>query len=74
MKLFASLLLGALAAKVAEAQPPNIVQTYFVPLPEADLFNSFEAINAARVNPPIETTISIAIASSGTIVCKYSCC
>lgn len=69
MKLFATLLCTALAAKVAHAMP-NIVQTYYVPLREDDLFDTFKTINTGRVSEPITTTISVAIASSGTIVCK----
>eukprot|EP00548_Thalassiothrix_antarctica_P001556 CAMPEP_0194130930 /NCGR_PEP_ID=MMETSP0152-20130528/1826_1 /TAXON_ID=1049557 /ORGANISM="Thalassiothrix antarctica, Strain L6-D1" /LENGTH=748 /DNA_ID=CAMNT_0038825569 /DNA_START=26 /DNA_END=2268 /DNA_ORIENTATION=- len=47
--------------------PP--VQTYFIPFPEYQLFNeTFKAINHGRVDWPIESTVSIAIAADDTII------
>ncbi|MEM9273463.1 MAG: hypothetical protein AAGA80_10945, partial [Cyanobacteria bacterium P01_F01_bin.143] len=49
--------------------PP--VQTYFVPLPEDDLFDTFNAINDGQVpdnNNPVNTIIAIAVSAANTIV------
>ncbi|KAI2501568.1 extracellular matrix structural constituent [Fragilaria crotonensis] len=47
----------------------SLVQTYFVPLPEADLLNSFQLINnnaTLGARSPVTTIISITIAADGT--------
>jgi uncharacterized repeat protein (TIGR01451 family) len=48
---------------------PSPVQTYYIPLPEEDLFNeTFETINSSDANAPVNTLISIAIAADGTVI------
>jgi len=45
------------------------VQTYFIPLPENQLFDeTFATINSDSVGWPIQSTISIAIAANNTII------
>ena len=74
MNLFASLLLSsALTATSVTAQPlPDPVQTYFVPLPEQDLFDLFTDIAVGlpngTVSGNVNTVISIAIAADNTII------
>ena len=74
MKLFAYLLLSsALTATSVTAQPlPDPVQTYFVPLPEQDLFDLFTDIAVGlpngTVSGNVNTVISIAIAADNTII------
>ena len=63
--LFAFAVVGA-GSLFAAAAP---VQTYYVPLPEDDLFNeTFETLNASAAEQPVNTLISVAIAADGTIV------
>jgi hypothetical protein len=72
MKLvFGIFLLGALVptfvAGLVGGQ--SIVQTYFVPLPEDDLLNSFLSINQTPdfgARSPVTTIISIAVAADKT--------
>ena len=45
----------------------NPVQTYYVPLPEDDLFETFDTINS-RANGRINNVISVAIAADGTLI------
>jgi uncharacterized repeat protein (TIGR01451 family) len=53
--------------KLSSQQYP--VQTFFVPLPELDLFEkTFESINAGKANPPIISLISFAISTTGTVI------
>jgi len=47
---------------------PPAVQTYFVPLREGDLFNSFNAIDSGTPSTTINTVISIAVAAPGTVI------
>lgn len=80
MKLFANLILAssALTASVVYGQQlPSPVQTYFVPLPEEQLFDSFKTLfpgptyyNASipMVRGNVTNAISVAVASDGTIV------
>ena len=74
MKLFAyTLLSSALTATSVAAQPlPDPVQTYFVPLPEQDLFDLFTDIAVGlpngTVSGNVNTVISIAIAADDTII------
>lgn len=51
----------------ANGQLQSPVQTYFVPLPEDSLFESFKRI-ASTASGDIETTISIAVAANKTII------
>lgn len=68
MKLF----LPALASSLflAKAATGQIVQTYYVPLPEADLLDTFQDINSGQVAGAvnIQTLISIAVAADNTII------
>jgi uncharacterized repeat protein (TIGR01451 family) len=65
LMLLAFVATGPVGAQVL----PAPVQTYYVPLPEAELFNStFEAINGPAANPPVNSLISIAVAAAGTLV------
>jgi uncharacterized repeat protein (TIGR01451 family) len=48
---------------------PNPIQTFYVPLPEEDLFKlTFEAINSNNASPPITSLISFAISTTGTVI------
>jgi uncharacterized repeat protein (TIGR01451 family) len=50
-------------------QDPYPIQTYFVPLPEVDLFQkTFESINAAKADPPVISLISFAISTADTVI------
>ena len=54
---------------VASQTRLSLVQTYFIPLPEDDLLNSFQLINndtTYGARGPITTIISLAIAADGT--------
>jgi uncharacterized repeat protein (TIGR01451 family) len=45
------------------------MQTFYVPLPEEDLFRlTFEKINAAKADPPVTSLISFAISTTGTVI------
>jgi uncharacterized repeat protein (TIGR01451 family) len=51
------------------SQEPYPIQTFFVPLPEVDLFQkTFESINADKADPPIISLISFAISTTGTVI------
>lgn len=50
----------------AYAQVP-IVEEYFIPLPEDDLFDSFDTINSAT-SSPIKTAISLAVGGDTVII------
>jgi hypothetical protein len=67
MKLFVPLILSSLLAFITGAlgQESSIVQTYFIPLPEESILQTFKTIQNAAVSP-VTTLISIAIASNGT--------
>lgn len=67
MKLFLPVLASSLfLAKFATGQ---IVQTYYVPLPEADLDATFVDINSdAAIAVNIQTLISIAVAANNTVI------
>jgi hypothetical protein len=69
MKLNPSLLFGMAAALMTSVVDGKLdaVQTYYVPLPESDLYDFFESISS-ETSGPITTTISIAIAASNTII------
>jgi uncharacterized repeat protein (TIGR01451 family) len=45
----------------------TIVEQYYIPLPESDLFQSFDTINSSATSPVV-TTISIAIGGNTVIV------
>lgn len=82
MQLYAPLLLAstALTASVVNGQTaapfPDPVQTYFVPLPEVELFQSFKTLfpgseyntDKAMVRGNVTNAISVAIASDNTYV------
>ena len=59
--LAASLILSSLAL----ASGDSIVETYFIPFPEEELFTTFQGINTA-VKGPITTII--AIAANNTVI------
>lgn len=66
MKIFQPLLFTTFLASYAAGQ---VVQTYFVPLPEDELFSTFSSINTiANSATSIKSLISIAIAASDTII------
>ena len=59
---------GATAtANFEDALPPPI-QTYFVPLRENELYDTFNAIDGGTPSTTIETIISIGVAAPGTII------
>jgi hypothetical protein len=71
MKLHASLLFGsALMTSVFAQTLPDPVQTYFVPLPEDDLFDYFKLLRPVQLDvvAPVSSVVSIAIAANNTIV------
>ena len=74
MKLaFGVFLVGALVPSFVAGlgAGQSIVQTYFVPLPEDDLLNSFLLINQTPTygaRSPITTILSIAVAADNTII------
>ena len=49
---------------------PTPIQTYYVPLPEADLIEDFDAINdsAVNANGAIQSLIALAVAAPGTVI------
>jgi uncharacterized repeat protein (TIGR01451 family) len=50
-------------------QEPYPIQTFYIPLPEEDLFKlTFEKINAAEADPPVTSLISFAISTTGTVI------
>lgn len=59
---------ACLAAAPVFAQDPAPVQTYYVPLPEDELFDTFDAINAPQASGNVNSAISIAAAADGTKV------
>jgi hypothetical protein len=67
MKLFAPFLLsGSLAfLNGVIGLGDSIVQTYFIPLPEDQILQTFKLINGDAIYP-VSTLISIAIATNGT--------
>mmetsp|Transcript_6440 Transcript_6440/g.10674 ORF Transcript_6440/g.10674 Transcript_6440/m.10674 type:complete len:1370 (-) Transcript_6440:167-4276(-) len=66
MKLSVSLLLGSILTSTVQSQVlESVVQTYFVPLPEDALFETFKIIDP-ETNGVINNLISIAIAANDT--------
>jgi hypothetical protein len=53
---------------LAPAFGDSIVQTYFIPCPEAQLFETFKAINSAQVSGNVTTILSVAIAANNTVI------
>ena len=72
MQSFASLLLiSALGSKLLTSALPDPVQTYFVPLPEQDLYGVFKDItpnNPTAVSGNVQSVISLAVAAANTVI------
>jgi hypothetical protein len=66
MKFVTTLLL--LSYSLVVSGQPAFIETYYVPMPDIDLFNDvFKVLSPTETGPDI-TTISIAVGSAGTII------